>query len=184
MIEESVAFLVAQGKEVVYDAEHFFDAFDAHPDYALDCLRAAEAGGAAWITPCDTNGATLPDARGRGRCAPCAPPCPGSALGIHTHNDAECAVANSLAAVEEGARLVQGTVNGYGERCGNANLVSIIPSLALKMGYEVLDPERLGELTALSNFVAETANLQPDSWAPVRRARTPSPTRAACTSRG
>ena len=91
---------------------------------------------------------------------------PGTPLGIHTHNDAECAVANSLAAVEEGARLVQGTINGYGERCGNANLVSIIPSLALKMGHEVLEPERLAELTALSNFVAETANLQPDDWAP------------------
>ena len=91
---------------------------------------------------------------------------PGVALGIHTHNDAECAVANSLAAVEEGARMVQGTINGYGERCGNANLISIIPSLALKMGYDVLDPERLAELTALSNFVAETANLQPDAWAP------------------
>lgn len=165
MIEESVAFLVSQGKEVVYDAEHFFDAFDAHPDYALDCLRAAEAGGAAWITPCDTNGATLP-----GRVAAVMRQVraaqPGVALGIHTHNDAECGVANSLAAVEEGARLVQGTVNGYGERCGNANLVSIIPSLALKMGYDVLEPEKLAELTALSNFVAETANLQPDAWAP------------------
>ncbi len=94
-----------------------------------------------------------------------------SRIGIHTHNDAECAVANSLAAVEEGARMVQGTINGYGERCGNANLISIIPSLALKMGYDVLDPERLAELTALSNFVAETANLQPDAWAPVRRAQ-------------
>jgi len=165
MIEESVAFLVRQGKEVIYDAEHFFDAYAAHPDYALECLRAAESGGAAWITPCDTNGATLPGTVARVmrdvRAA-----IPSTPLGIHTHNDAECAVANSLAAVEEGARLVQGTINGYGERCGNANLVSIIPSLALKMGYEVLEPERLGELTALSNFVAETANLQPDDWAP------------------
>lgn len=165
MIEESVAFLVAQGKEVVYDAEHFFDAYDAHADYAIACLRAAEAGGATWITPCDTNGATLPHRVGavmrEVRAA-----LPGVALGIHTHNDAECGVANSLAAVEEGARLVQGTINGYGERCGNANLVSIVPALTLKMGYDVLDPDRLGELTSLSNFVAETANLQPDSWAP------------------
>jgi 2-isopropylmalate synthase len=165
MIEESVAFLVSQGKEVVYDAEHFFDAHDAHPGYAIDCLRAAEAGGATWITPCDTNGATLPTrvtaVMRRVRAA-----LPDADLGIHTHNDAECGVANSLAAVEEGARLVQGTINGYGERCGNANLVSIIPSLAFKMGYEVLDSERIGELTALSNYVAETANLQPDSWAP------------------
>ncbi|MGD9697063.1 MAG: citramalate synthase [Thermoleophilia bacterium] len=165
MIEESVAFLVAQGKEVVYDAEHFFDAFGAHPDYALDCLRAAAAGGAAWLTPCDTNGATLPS-RMAAVMREVRAALPDARLGIHTHNDAECAVANSLVAVEEGARLVQGTVNGYGERCGNANLVSIIPSLALKEGYEVLRPGRLGELTALSNFVAETANLQPDSWAP------------------
>jgi 2-isopropylmalate synthase len=165
MIEESVAFLVSQRKEVVYDAEHFFDAYDAHPAYAIDCLRAAEAGGASWITPCDTNGATIPSriatVMGEVRAA-----LPSVALGIHTHNDAECAVANSLAAVEMGARLVQGTINGYGERCGNANLVSIIPALSLKMGYEVLDPARLAELTALSVFVAETANLQPDSWAP------------------
>jgi 2-isopropylmalate synthase len=165
MIEESVAFLVSQGKEVVYDAEHFFDAHAAHPEYAIDCLRAAEAGGAAWITPCDTNGATLP-----GRCAAVMnevrAALPEASLGIHTHNDAECAVANSLAAVDEGARLVQGTINGYGERCGNANLVSIIPSLSLKMGYRTLHPDRLAELTALSRFVAETANLQPDSWAP------------------
>ena len=165
MIEESVAFLVGQGKEVVYDAEHFFDAFHAHPDYALDCLRAAQSGGAAWITPCDTNGATLPG-RVTSTMAAVRSALPGVPLGIHTHNDAECAVANSLAAVDEGARMVQGTINGYGERCGNANLVSIIPSLALKMGYEVLDPDRLAELTALSNYVAETANLQPDAWAP------------------
>lgn len=165
MIEESVAFLRAQGKEVVYDAEHFFDAYEAHPGYALDCLRAAEAGGAEWITPCDTNGATLP-----GRLSQVirdvGAALPGSRIGIHTHNDAECAVANSLAAVERGARMVQGTINGYGERCGNANLVSIIPSLALKMGFDVLDEARLAELTGLSHFVAETVNLQPDAWAP------------------
>ncbi len=165
MIEESVAFLAGQGKEVVYDAEHFFDAYEAHPAYALDCLRAAQAGGAAWITPCDTNGATLP-----ARCAAVIrdvrAALPGAALGIHTHNDAECAVANSLAAVDEGARMVQGTINGYGERCGNANLVSIIPSLTLKMGYRTVPADRLAELTALSVFVAETANLQPDAWAP------------------
>ncbi|MGD9572274.1 MAG: citramalate synthase [Thermoleophilia bacterium] len=165
MIEESVAFLVAQGKEVVYDAEHFFHAYEAHPAYALDCLRAAEAGGAAWLVPCETNGAMLPT-QVAAVMAEVREALPGVALGIHTHNDTECAVANSLVAVDAGARMVQGTVNGYGERCGNANLISIIPSLALKMGYEVLEPERLGELTALSNFVAETANLQPDSWAP------------------
>jgi 2-isopropylmalate synthase len=165
LIEESVAFLVARGKTVVYDAEHFFDAHRAHPGYALDCLRAAAAGGAHWITPCDTNGATLPAevARIVREVRAALPDIP---LGIHTHNDAECAVANSLAAVDEGARMVQGTVNGYGERCGNANLVSIAPTLALKMGYEVLAPGRLAELTPFSHYVAETANLAPDPWAP------------------
>lgn len=165
MIEESAAFLLAQGKEVVYDAEHFFDAYDAHPDYAVECLRAAQAGGSSWLTLCDTNGATLPG-RVAAVVASVRDALPDARIGIHTHNDAECAVANSLAAVDAGARLVQGTINGYGERCGNANLISIIPSLALKMGHEVLDDERLTELTALSHFVAETANLQPDAWAP------------------
>ncbi|MDX6555554.1 MAG: 2-isopropylmalate synthase [Miltoncostaeaceae bacterium] len=164
MIEESVAFLARQGKEVVYDAEHFFDAYLEHPDYALDCLRAAEAGGASWLTPCDTNGATLPNDVSRVirevRAA-----IPGTRIGIHTHNDAECGVANSLAAIAEGARMVQGTINGYGERCGNANLISIIPSLTLKMGFETIDPEKLNELTGLSHWVAETVNLQPDAWA-------------------
>jgi 2-isopropylmalate synthase len=165
MIGESVAFLVGEGKEVVYDAEHFFDAFAAHPDYAIDCLRAAHAAGAAWLTPCDTNGATMPHEVARVVRAVRAA-LPDAALGIHTHNDAECGVANSLAAVDEGARLVQGTINGYGERCGNANLVSILPSLSLKMGYETVSSESLRELTALSHYVAETANLQPDAWAP------------------
>ncbi len=165
MIEESVDFLVRQGKMVVYDAEHFFDAYREHPDYALDCLRAALAGGATWLTPCDTNGGTLPSevARivGEVRAA-----LPDAKLGIHTHNDAECGVANTLVAVEQGARMVQGTMNGYGERVGNANLTSIIPSLALKMGYDVLDEGSLQELTGTSHFVAETANLHPNDWAP------------------
>jgi 2-isopropylmalate synthase len=165
MIEESVAFLHHEGKEVIYDAEHFFDAFAAHPDYAVDCLRAAAAAGADWITLCDTNGATLPNEVAIAvRVVRDA--LPGASIGIHTHNDAECGVANSLAAVVEGARMVQGTINGYGERCGNANLVSIIPSLTLKMGFATLPEDRLVELTALSHFVAETANLQPDNWAP------------------
>jgi 2-isopropylmalate synthase len=165
MIEESVAYLVAQGKEVIYDAEHFFDAFAAHGDYAVKCMRVAADAGAHWITMCDTNGATLPhDIAHAVRTVRSA--LPAAQLGIHTHNDAECGVANSLAAVVEGARMVQGTVNGYGERCGNANLVSIIPSLSLKMGFATLPEDRIVELTALSHFVAETANLQPDSWAP------------------
>jgi 2-isopropylmalate synthase len=165
IIEESVAFLAGLGKEVIYDAEHFFDAYRAHPEYAIDCLKAAEAGGAMWVVPCDTNGGTLPSQMAK-IVAHVRASLPNVSLGIHTHNDAECGVANSLAAVDEGARMVQGTVNGYGERCGNANLVSIIPSLALKMGYEVLEPGKLAELTAMSHFVAETANLPPDMWAP------------------
>jgi 2-isopropylmalate synthase len=165
IIEDSVGFLVRQGKEVVYDAEHFFDAFRDHPDFALDCLKAAHAAGASWLTPCDTNGATLPTEIARVMRL-VREALPDARIGIHTHNDAECAVANSLAAIEEGARLVQGTINGYGERCGNANLVSIIPSLQLKMGYEVLSPERMEQLTAVSHYVAEMANLPPDNWAP------------------
>ena len=163
MISESVEFLVGEGKEVVYDAEHFFDAYAEHPDYAIRCLRAAHEAGAEWVTPCDTNGATLPSEVARVT-REVHEALPDAKLGIHTHNDSECAVATSLAAVEEGARLVQGTINGYGERCGNANLVSIAPSLALKMGHEVLGGD-LQQLTSLSHFVAETANLPPDHWA-------------------
>lgn len=165
MIADTVEFLVRQGKEVVYDAEHFFDAFLAHPDYAVECLRVAHAAGAAWLTLCDTNGATLPHDVARAT-RTVHEAIPDGRIGIHTHNDAECGVANSLAAVHEGARMVQGTVNGYGERCGNANLVSIIPSLTFKMGFHTVPPDRMVELTPLSHFVAETANLQPDNWAP------------------
>jgi 2-isopropylmalate synthase len=165
MIADSVEFLREQGKEVVYDAEHFFDAYREHSDYAVECLRAAHDSGASWLTLCDTNGATLPHDVAR-ITAEVVAAIPDGQIGIHTHNDAECAVANSLAAVDEGARMVQGTINGYGERCGNANLISIAPSLALKMGHDVLDGERLRQLTSLSHFVAETANLPPDHWAP------------------
>ncbi len=164
MIGDTVSFLVAEGKEVVYDAEHFFDAYREHPEYATQCLKAAHEAGAEWVTPCDTNGATLPTEVAR-IIREVAAALPNAKLGIHTHNDSECAVATSLAAVEEGARMVQGTINGYGERCGNANLISIAPSLALKMGHEVLGG-RLEQLTSLSHFVAETANLPPDHWAP------------------
>ena len=165
MIEDSVAFLVREGKEVVYDAEHFFDAYRAHPDYAVACLQAAVAGGATWVVPCDTNGGTLPAEMIRifGEVRAKLPA--DVQIGIHTHNDGECGVANSLVAVDAGARMVQGTINGYGERCGNANLVAIIPSLALKMGYEVLEPGKLREMTLVSHFVAEMANLPPDMWA-------------------
>jgi 2-isopropylmalate synthase len=158
MIAESVAFLVAQGKRVVYDAEHFFDGWRDDPGYALACLRAAAEAGAENLTLCDTNGASLPGqvaAAVRGVREAVATP-----LGIHTHNDAECGVANSLAAVAEGAVLVQGTMNGYGERCGNANLTSIVPSLQLKLGHDCLPT--LEGLTEAAHYLDELLNLTPD----------------------
>jgi 2-isopropylmalate synthase len=160
MISESVAFLVASGKRVVYDAEHFFDGFSDDSAYAIECLSAALEAGAETLTMCDTNGATLPHQVAAAVRAVRAA-LPGAALGIHTHNDAECAVANSLAAVAEGCSMVQGTFNGYGERCGNANLISIIPNLQLKMGFECLPS--LEGLTEASHVVAEMLNLQPDA---------------------
>ncbi|HSE92218.1 MAG TPA: citramalate synthase [Methylomirabilota bacterium] len=159
MIADTIAYLCPRTDEVIYDAEHFFDGFRANRDYALATLRAAEEAGAQWLVLCDTNGGTLPfelvevlrEVKRHVR----AP------LGIHVHNDAECAVANTLAAVREGVRQVQGTVNGYGERCGNANLVSIVPSLVLKMGIDCLPQANLRELRDLSRFVSELANRTP-----------------------
>ncbi len=135
LIGDSVAFLVAQGKRVIYDAEHFFDAYRDDPEYALRCLLAALEAGAENVTLCDTNGSSLPPQVAEATARVVAE-VGGERVGIHTHNDAECGVANSLAAVEQGASLVQGTMNGIGERCGNANLVSILPALQLKLGYE------------------------------------------------
>jgi 2-isopropylmalate synthase len=158
MIEDSVAFLVGQGKRVVYDAEHFFDAFREDPAYALRCLRAAADAGAGNVTLCDTNGSTLPDqvAEATARVVEeLAVP-----VGIHTHDDAGCGVANALVAVERGARLVQGTMNGYGERCGNANLVSILPALELKMGFGT--GARLDRLTETAHLVDELCNVTPN----------------------
>src|SRR5438552_8523592 len=156
MIGDTIAFLRPRMDEVLFDAEHFFDGFRAHRDYALARLRAAEAAGAHWLILCDTNGGTLPaelvamiQAVKKHVRAP---------LGIHVHNDAECAVANSLAAVAEGIGQVQGTFNGFGERCGNANLVSIIPSLILKMGLDCIPETNLRELSDVSRFASELAN--------------------------
>jgi 2-isopropylmalate synthase len=160
MIADSVAYLVACGKEVVYDAEHFFDGYRADRDYAIRCVRAAALAGATNVTLCDTNGATLPGAVARAT-ADVVAELPDVEIGIHTHNDAECAVANSLGAVEVGARLVQGTLNGYGERCGNANLIAIIPGLQLKLGYACIEPDQLARLTEVSHEVAELCNLAP-----------------------
>src|SRR5947209_4823457 len=162
MIAESVAFLAAQGKRVIYDAEHFFDGHRADRDYALRCLRAAAEAGAETVVLCDTNGGNLPGIVAAAT-ADAAEALAGAdvQLGIHCHDDAGCGVANSLAGVEAGATHVQGTINGYGERCGNANLVSIVPNLQLKMGRRCLEPEQLGSLTDAAHFVAELLNFTP-----------------------
>jgi 2-isopropylmalate synthase len=158
MIADSVAFLAREGKTVVYDCEHFFDAWRDDAEYALRCARAAAEAGAAWVTLCDTNGASLPhDVQEATAAVVAALDAP---VGIHCHNDAECGVANSLAAVRAGATMVQGTMNGYGERSGNANLVSIVPNLQLKMGHECL-PELSG-LTEASHYLDELLNFVPD----------------------
>jgi 2-isopropylmalate synthase len=164
MVGDSVAFLKQSGREVVYDGEHFFDGYRANPEYALATLKAAAAAGADWITLCDTNGGCLPafvaevvqTVRGT------VP----TRIGIHTHNDSDLAVANSLAAVEAGATMVQGTMNGWGERCGNANLISIIPALQLKMDRRCVPEENLARLTELSRTVSEIANIRPRAHAP------------------
>ena len=161
LIGESVAYLVSQKRRVIYDAEHFFDGYKLDAEYAVKTLMTAKAAGAETLVLCDTNGGTMPwevaeivrEVRKKVR----AP------LGIHTHNDAECGVANALAAVREGCVQVQGTINGYGERCGNANLVAVIGDLELKMGLRCLPEGNLKRLTELSHYVAEIANLSPDT---------------------
>jgi 2-isopropylmalate synthase len=164
MIADTIAFLRPRMDEVMFDAEHFFDGFRANREYALETLRAAESAGAHWLVLCDTNGGTLPfdlveilrEVRRHVRIP----------MGIHAHNDAECAVANALAAVREGADQVQGTVNGFGERCGNANLMSVIPALVLKMGLECIPAPNLRELRDVSRFASELANRKPWSSQP------------------
>jgi 2-isopropylmalate synthase len=161
MIEDSIAFLRSEGRRAIYDAEHFFDGYRADPAYALETLRAAIRGGAEVVVLCDTNGGSLPwNVEQVVRAVADAVRHP---LGIHAHDDTGCGVANSVAAVRGGARHVQGTINGYGERCGNANLSVIIPNLELKLGLPALAAGRLTEISELSHFVAEVANLSPDS---------------------
>jgi len=158
LISDTVAHLKKHGKEVVYDAEHFFDGYVANPTYALQTLEAAQKAGADVLVLCDTNGGTLTGrlteivAEVRKRFD--------GIIGIHTHNDSDSAVANSIAAVEAGATHVQGCLNGYGERCGNANLASIISNLELKLGHTTVGPEKLQSLTSVCRFIAEVANLQ------------------------
>src|SRR3954454_17317403 len=164
MIGDSVALLKAEGKEVVYDAEHFFDGFRADREYALAAIKAASDAGADWICMCDTNGGSLPSfiADVVGAVKKAIP----TRLGIHTHNDSDLAVANALAGVEAGCMQVQGTINGWGERCGNANLISIIPALQLKMDRRCVPEENLARLTELSRTVSEIANIRPRAHAP------------------
>jgi 2-isopropylmalate synthase len=175
MIGDTIAFLRSQGRRVIYDAEHWFDGYKANPDYALQTLASAFHAGAEWLVLCDTNGGTLPHEVGQivadvqgwlTSQTKMSPETVAPRLGIHTHNDADMAVANAIAAVQQGATMVQGTINGYGERCGNANLCSVIPNLQLKLGQSCLPPERLQSLTETSRFVSELANLAPDDHAP------------------
>lgn len=178
MIRESVRYLKEEGKEVIYDAEHFFDGYRANPEYALATLQAAIVGGASSIVLCDTNGGMLPWQVGEavdavrnevlgleaGKTA--THHASRVTLGMHAHNDSETGVANTLEAVRHGCNHIQGTINGYGERCGNANLVSIIPDIQLKMNQPLVAPEKLTQLADLSHYVSELANLNPDSHQP------------------
>ena len=191
MIGDTIEYLRSQGRRVIYDAEHWFDGYKQNPDYALQTLTAAVTAGAEWLVLCDTNGGTLPhevsqivsvvsgqlsvvSQRGLGgfpherltnpEGVSCQEKIP--QIGIHTHNDSEMAVANALVAVMAGARMVQGTINGYGERCGNANLCSVIPNLQLKLGYSCIGEHQLNQLTEASRFVSEVVNLAPDEHAP------------------
>jgi len=164
MIGQTVARLVAAGRRVIYDAEHFFDGYQLDPSYAIATLEAAARAGAQTLVLCDTNGGTMPwriyDVVRIVREHVAAP------LGIHAHDDAGCGVANSLSAIRAGARHVQGTINGYGERCGNANLCAVLPGIELKLGLAALPPGRLAELPDLARTVAELANLAPDEHMP------------------
>ncbi len=161
MISDSIEEAKRRKDEILFDAEHFFDGYKANPTYALDCLKAAHAAGARWLVLCDTNGGTLPHEIER-IVGEIAKTIPGDRLGIHCHNDTENAVANSLAAVRAGARQIQGTLNGLGERCGNANLISIIPNLMIKMGLKTgISEEQLGQLTHVSRLLDERLNRAP-----------------------
>ncbi|AWM87600.1 citramalate synthase [Microvirga sp. 17 mud 1-3] len=169
-IRDSVAAAREKGREVIVDCEHFFDGYKANPDYALACARTAYESGARWVVLCDTNGGTLPH-EVSAIVSEVAKVVPGAHLGIHAHDDCGCAVANSLAAIEAGARHIQGTLNGLGERCGNANLVTLIGALKLKNGYAArfdlgVSDEALNQLTHVSRQVDEILNRQPNRHAP------------------
>jgi 2-isopropylmalate synthase len=169
MIADTIEYLISQGRQVIYDGEHWFDGYKHNPDYAMQTLETALEAGAAWLVFCDTNGGTLPHeitqiieevvAKLQAKYDNIPP------LGIHTHNDADMAVANAIAAVRSGVTMVQGTINGYGERCGNANLCSVIPNLQLKLGYSCLADTQMRQLSATSRLISEIVNLAPDDHA-------------------
>ncbi len=164
IIEESIAHLKSKRKQVLFDAEHFFDGYQADPAYAMETLRAAQRGGADILVLCETNGGVMPwDVEAIFRAVRGAI---GGPLGIHTHNDSECGVANTLVAIRQGATHVQGTINGYGERCGNASLCSIIPDVELKLDKRCLPKGKLKQLFETAHYVAEIANLSPDEHIP------------------
>ena len=163
MIADSIRYLKSKGCTVFFDAEHFFDGYKANPEYALRTVEVAAEAGADCVVLCDTNGGALPSEVAS---AIAVAKTKGVPLGIHAHNDAELAVANTIAAVEAGVIQVQGTINGYGERCGNANLCSIIPTLKLKRGIDCITGEQLAKLTEVSRYVSEIANLSPDAYMP------------------
>ncbi|MEM7590357.1 MAG: citramalate synthase [Cyanobacteria bacterium P01_A01_bin.83] len=167
MIRDTIEYLRSHGRKVVYDAEHWFDGYKQNPTYAIATLQTALTAGAEWLALCDTNGGTLPHeiAQIVTAIVDAIPEAQGK-LGIHTHNDAGTAVANAIAAVMSGATMVQGTINGYGERCGNANLCTLIPNLQLKLGYECLGQHELGQLSPMSRLISEIVNLAPDEHAP------------------
>ena len=170
-IEESIRHLVKSGKEAIFDAEHFFDGFKSDPKYAFECLLSAYQADADWIILCDTNGGTLPNEIYEIVKSVIKMGIPGNKLGIHSHNDTENAVANSFAAIDAGVRQIQGTINGLGERCGNANLISIIPSLILKKHFSDrfkinIDKKKLMEITKLSRILDEILNRVPNKASP------------------
>lgn len=190
MIRDTIEYLRSQGRRVIYDAEHWFDGYKQNPDYALQTIATAAKAGAQWLVLCDTNGGTLPHevteivsvvikgignrehfdkhsaSQETGNTEKTLIQSLTPQIGIHTHNDSEMAVANALAAVMAGAEMVQGTINGYGERCGNANLCSLIPTLQLKLGHSCIGEHQLNQLTETSRFVSEVVNLAPDEHAP------------------
>jgi len=164
MIADSVGYLKSQGRTVFYDAEHFFDGYKANPGYTLQTVRAAAEAGADCVVLCDTNGGSLPHEVAAALAA--AMKETGAPIGIHAHNDAELAVANTLAAVQAGAVQVQGTINGYGERCGNANLCSVIPTLKLKMSLDCISDDQLADLSETAHYISEIANISLDTHLP------------------